>query len=335
AGATSTSSAESTVTKNIGTISTHGIEIETDIDLYRNRDWNINLGLNATFMKNKVVKLPIQNRKNGILNGTKKIVEGKDIYSYYLYTFEGVDMLDGQSLYKFNDEDYYITSDNTATGTVLAGSPYKEDGETPNTLMAKANYKEINGKYYVNNTTYALREFHGTASPTVYGGINFNVSYKNLSLATIFSYSLGGYVYDGVYAGLMGASGTPTSIHSDAMNSWTAAPAGMTENSANRIDRNALPEFNYGTSSYNNGSSTRWLTSANYLIFKNLAINYQLPKSLAKACQMSAISVGISAENLFTLAARKGMNPQQSFSGTQSNALVTPRIITGQINFKF
>lgn len=334
AGATSSGSAESTVTKNIGIMSNRGVEIEADVDLIRNRDWRVNFGANATFNRNKVVKLPEQN-KDGIISGTKKIMEGKDIYSYYLYTYVGVDQLTGQSMYKFNTEDYYITDDNTATGNVVAGSATDKDG-VANTLMKEGNYYLINGEYYVNNTSYALREFHGSSNPTVYGSFSLNASWKNFSLSSIFTYSLGSKVYDGVYASLMSASGTPSSIHKDALNSWTAVPSGMTETSADRISATALPEFNYQTSTYNNaGNSSRWLISGNYLVFKNLALSYQLPKSVAKALDMSGISLSVSCENLFTLSARQGMNPQQSFAGTQSNALVTARVMTGAVSFKF
>ena len=71
AGATSTSSAESVITKNLGTISNRGWEISADIDVFKNKDWRINVGADITFIKNKVTKLPEQN-KDGIIDGTKR-----------------------------------------------------------------------------------------------------------------------------------------------------------------------------------------------------------------------------------------------------------------------
>ena len=50
---------------------------------------------------------------------------------------------------------------------------------------------------------------------------------------------------------------------------------------------------------------------------------------------MKGISVSASVENLFTLTARRGMDPQQSFGGGQSNYLVAARVATGSISFKF
>jgi len=334
AGATSASAAEATVTKNLGVISNKGIEIETDVDIFRNKDWNINVGGNVSFLKNRIVKLPEQN-KDGIIDGTKKYVEGGDRYAFYLYQFAGVDQMTGRSLYKFNDEDYYITDNNTASGNVIYGSATDKDGNA-NTLMSAANYSIVNGEAYSYKTTYAKRDFCGSAIPKAYGSFNMRVSYKAFSLSSIFTYSLGGYTYDGVYGSLMSVTASPSSIHADNLKAWNGVPDGMTETSANRIDPNGIPQVNYGLSSDNNaGTSSRWLVSSNYLVFKNLALSYRLPKSWAKALTMEGITVSAQCENLFTLTARQGMNPQQSFSGTQDNYLVPARVFTGAVSFKF
>ena len=108
AGATSTTSAQATIAKNLGTISNKGFEINTDIDIYKDKKWKVNFATNATFVKNKIVKLPEQN-KDGIISGNYKIVEGKSRYEFFLPTYVGVDQLTGNSLYTLNLEDYFIT----------------------------------------------------------------------------------------------------------------------------------------------------------------------------------------------------------------------------------
>ena len=334
AGATSSSYAESVVTKNLGVMSNRGIEVEADVDIVRTRDWRFNVGANATFLRNKIVTLPEQN-KDGIIDGVHKIVEGRERYAYYVYLFAGVDQMTGQSLYQFNDEDYYITDDNTATGNVLFGSAEDEDG-VANTLMAADNYTIINGSPYVRKTTYAKRDFYGTSIPDVYGSFNASLSWKNLSLSALFTYSLGGYINDGVYSGLMSAGGTPHSLHRDLLNAWSGVPVGMTEDSPNRIDPNGIPEINYETSTDNNaGTSSRWLTDASYLVIKNVALSYALPKKWAGALKMQGITVSATCENLATFTARQGMNPQQGFSGSQGNYLPTARIYSAAVSFKF
>ena len=120
-------------------------------------------------------------------------------------------------------------------------------------------------------------------------------------------------------------STVPHNYHKDIMNSWMGVPSGMTETSANRVDPNGIPEINSVNSNYNNATSSRWLVSADYLILKNIA----------QKLTLSGIGITAACENLFTLTARQGMNPQQSYSGGQANYLVTPRVFTVALKLNF
>ncbi|SHK82721.1 SusC/RagA family TonB-linked outer membrane protein [Xylanibacter ruminicola] len=327
AGATSTTSAESTITRNLGTISNRGFEFSADMDVFKTKEWKINVGANVTFVKNKIVKLPEQN-KNGIIDGTKKIVEGKDRYSFYTYTWEGINTKNGLSLYKFNDDDYFFSDGTTTYGN--------KDGKqiTGNDLNAVV---VINGVPYSYLTTYGKREFHGSAMPTAYGSFNFTVSYKDLSLYAMFTYQLGGKVMDSNYRSLMMSSGTPSSLHKDVLKGWTVEQATATD----AIDPNGIPQLNNsamvvsGMEADLNATSSRWLTSASYLILKNVNLSYRLPKEWVRKLELEGVTLTLACENLFTKTARKGMNPQQNYAGTQSNTFVTPRVFSAGVNIKF
>ena len=342
AGPTSTSSTNPTITQNIGTMSNRGVEIETDFDIFRNRNWRINFYANATFLRNKILSLPEQNRENGITSGNKRYVEGGDRYAYWVYHFAGVDQMTGLSLYDFDDEKYFITDDNTATGKVLFGSA-KNDKDEDNTVMAASNYVIINDKAYVYNpSSYGKKDWCGTATPKVYGSFGLNMSYKSLSLSSVFTYGLGSKVYDGIYAGKMSMSANPSSVHEDVLKGWTAIPSGMTETSANRIDPNGVPmiytfsTYNGSSISNNAGTCDRWLVSGNYLVVKNIALSYNLPKSWLTPLQIQGLALTFACENLYTASARKGLNPQYSFGGnTSSNDFVTARVFTAGVNIKF
>jgi hypothetical protein len=196
----------------------------------------------------------------------------------------------------------------------------------------------INGVPYTYMTTYAKREFHGTAIPTAYGSFNFNISWKGLTLATLFTYQLGGKVMDGVYSSLMSISGTaPSNLHKDLLGAWRAedATADHTVNPNGIPVINGSPLLGKSLSANLNSTSSRWLTSASYLILKNINLSYQLPKNLVRKIDLDGITLTATCENLFTKTARKGMNPQQSFSGSQVNYLVTPRVFSFGVNVKF
>ena len=108
AGATSSSSAVSTQLKNLGDVSNRGFELMFDVDVFKNADWLVNLSFIGAWQKNEVLTLPEQNRKDGIIDGTKKIMEGHSLYSYWVYQFAGVDRLNGDALYVIDDEKYYV-----------------------------------------------------------------------------------------------------------------------------------------------------------------------------------------------------------------------------------
>ena len=345
-GTTRSGSPTASVMKNIGSISNHGVEIETDLDIIRTRDFHFNVGANATFLRNKVLSLPeeVKTNKGGFIDGNKKIMEGHDRYAFFTYTFEGVDQLTGRALYKYDLEDHFIPKldaegnpmqDASGNYIPLYGSLTNEEGKA-NSMGAPENYVIINDTPYALNTAEGLREWHGSSIPKVYGGFNFNTGWKGFSLNALFTYSLGAVMYDGVYVNLMTVgSTTPHNYHVDILNSWKGAPAGMTETSANRIDPNGIPEINSVNSNYNNATSSRWLTSADYLIFKNLSLSYQFPRKFAQKLTLQGIGLTAACENLFTLTARQGMNPQQSYSGGQSNYLVTPRVYTIALKLNF
>ena len=296
--------------KNIGTVSNRGWELSLDADVIRNNDWRWNVGVDATFLKNKIVKLP---DGKDILHGIQNYSEGHSIYEFYTNHFEGVDQMTGNALYTLDPDQ-------------------KEKAAKENALTT------INGVDYTTAAAYAKRMWAGNALPTVYGSVKSDLSWKNWNLGMLFTYSLGGKTYDGSYRSLMsvsesGAAGK--SYHKDILNSWKKAPANMTETSANRIDPDGTPRADFYKTSDLNDTSDRWLTSASYLVFKNLNLSYNLPKRWLKNTGLESLSLNTGIENLFTLTARRGLNPQYSFNGGSDNTYVTARIYNFGLTVKF
>lgn len=286
--------------KNIGTISNRGWELSFNGDVIRTKDWKWNIGLDATFMSSKIKKLP---DGKDILHGLQNYSEGHDPYEFYTYHFVGVDQMTGNSLYTLDEE--------------------KEDAAAQAGMLV-----EINGTKYTRDTTYGKKDWAGSAIPDVYGSITSNLRWKSLSLNMLFTYSLGGKVYDGTYRSLMSTStaASASANHKDVLNSWNGIPEGMTETSPNRIDPNGTPIIDFTLSTYNNSASDRWLTSASYFVFKNITLSYDLPKTWVTPLGLQGISLSAGVENLLTITSRKGLNPQYSFSGGSDDTYVTARV---------
>ncbi len=319
-----------TVLTNIGTMENWGWELSFSGDVIRNKDWRWGLSLDMTFLKNKIVKLP--NGGRDILGSMTARVEGRSIYEFYLPKWAGVDQLTGKSLYEMDptSHDYYIwNSDGTHRLDEAAFQNDVDNARENNALV------EYGGKYYTTMSQYAKNQFMGSALPTVYGSFGTTLSWKGINLSALFTYSLGGKTYDSNYQALMSVGTNASAIHTDVLNSWTQAPEGMTAESPNRIDPNGIPQVNTFDSSNNNASSSRFLVSSDYLVFKNLNVSYDFPRKWVNALKMQNLNLGFSVDNLFTATKRKGLNPQYSFSGGQGAYFVTARVFSFNLTAKF
>lgn len=316
AGATSSDVAEAVITRNIGTMSNRGWEFSLDADVIRKGDFKLNLGFNTTLLKNKILKLPEENRKNGIISGSKKFMEGHGRYDYWLYQYVGVDQMNGNALY---------IADTVVYDGGIAGTPNK-------TAIPVQWVTKIGDKNYTTNSTYALRGWGGTSIPTAFGGFTIKLDWKNLYLSTLLTYSLGAKILDYNYQSLMSMSGTPSNLHTDLLKAWNGVPSGMTESSPNRIDPNGVPVIDFSRSQYTNATSTRFLQDGSYAVVKNIVLGYRLPVKLIKKIDLSSCIVSFTAENLATFTKLQGMDPQQAFDGTNNNYFMTPRVFSFGIN---
>ena len=355
AGATSTSSAVSQVQVNLGNMVNRGIEFSADADIIKMKDFRFNMGLNLTYLKNKITKMPeiynVGGDKDeytaGLQSGQYNYREGHSMYSFYTYTYKGIDDMTGKALYTFNDHDFYVP-----------GMLKANEDITNREAIPEGEYVVIDGVPYVYKpATYGKREWHGTAVPKLYGSFNPTLEYKNFTLGAIFSFQLGAKCIDWTYQSLTSMGGSPSAIHADMENAWvkdlngTAVTysedqiKGMTVTNAdgdayvnypaNRLDPNGTPAVYSGDNSYNSATSDRYITSSNYFIVKNIGLTYRLPRTLLKKIGFTNISLNATVENLYTKTARKGMNAQQNYSGYVGDYLVTPRVYSFGVKFGF
>ena len=105
----------------------------------------------------------------------------------------------------------------------------------------------------------AAVEFVGkSAIPDFVGGFGFDIQLHHFTLSTNFSYGVGGWGYDGVYANLMNSAAGlgATNYHKDIRNYWTKEKP---------TDQPVLATDQASALSYANSTSTRFLTSRSYL----------------------------------------------------------------------
>ena len=247
----------SSIAMNAAKTSNTGFEIVLGANILRG-PLVWNMDLNASFIKDKIKDL---NGENDVrMTDYQKIWSvGGSQYEFYMPTWAGVDPDNGSPLwYKVNDD-----------GTRTTTSVYSE----------------------------ATYERQGRSTPLAYGGFINTFSYKNFDLTIQLNYSLGGKIYDNIYAGMMhdGAT-TAQNMHVDALEAWTT-PGQHTN----------VPKYAVNNATNSASLSSRFLYDATNVKLKTITLSYTLPKNLGVFSKViSGAKLWVSADNLCTWFADKG-----------------------------
>lgn len=282
------------ITKNIGKVRNHGVELDFNFYPVRAKDFYWKISANATIIRNKLLTLPEINRKDGIEDGDYKYLEGYSIYDYYLKEFLGVDPSDGRPMYRIDVEKYKDTELMDPNSPDFAG--IEKTGE-------KATWTK--------NSDLAGKHFAGSAIPDVYGGFGTEIGFKNFDLNVAFSYQIGGLGYDGGYAALMGRDlNGGTAMHVDLKNAW------MKEGQITDVPRLDVGDAGRHASI----GSDRFLTSRTALMLRSVSLGYTFPREISNRLGLGTTRVSLAGENLFMWTKRKGFNPMTGFSGSTGAA---------------
>ena len=327
-GATDSSTGLSTVWRNIGDVSNRGWEFSIDGDVVRNREWEWNVGINLSKVKNKIGKLPEKDHKDGITNGDyQKFMEGHSIYEFWLYQYAGVDQMTGQSVYLPDFDTYYIAGEDGKTAV------NKAENIEGKRAIPTSSWTNINGQYYTGNPIYARKDWSGSSLPKINGSLNTSLRWNDLTFSALMIFSCGSKVLDLPYQTL-----TSIGVHTmttDLQKAWTAIPEGMTETSPNRIDPTVLPQVNLDATingHSNQKASTRYIVSGDYLSIKNISLAYRLPAAWSQRLAFGNIRVYAAIENAALFSKRKGLNPMQTFDGIANNYTSIARIFSFGVN---
>lgn len=271
--------------ENIGKLKNYGWEFTVNAIPVLTRDWTWRLSVNATTYKNKIVKLPAET----MWQGSKKWVEGGSLYDFWLYEWAGVNPENGDAQWAYYDKD----------GT-----------------------RHVTNNY--DNLTSDKKVKAGSSLPKLSGGFQSDLTWKNLTLSTLFSYAIGGKIYNNDVVMLMRVNGgNGDSMSKELLNRWTP------ENTNTDVPRLAQE----GTSKFTS-SSTRWLVDRSFLRLKTVTLNYNLPKKWLDPLTLKDVSVFMQAENMLTFSKQQGLDPEQPISGMASFRYPAMKTISFGINVK-
>ncbi len=257
----------SDVWRNVGEVDNKGIELTIGGDVIRTDDWRWNIEANLGSNKNKVVKLYGDIKEMnaaGELNlagiATKILKPGYDMDTWYVPEWAGVNPTDGTPQWYTN-----------------------KDGQRELTsVLAEAQ-----------NTTI------GAYTPKFFGGFNTTLTWRFLDLNAVFSYSVGGKIFnysrreydsDGAYT---------DRNQMNLMDGWSRweKPGDVATH----------PQARFGGNNDSNGVSSRYLEDGSYLKLKALTLGCNLPVRIP---YVSGIRLYVSGENLLTFTGYSGVDPE-------------------------
>ncbi|MDF9831005.1 TonB-dependent receptor [Parabacteroides sp. PF5-6] len=175
--------------QNIGTMYNRGVEVALGFDIFKKSDFKWTFDINATFLKNKITKLPkdATGEAPDIISGSRIQREGLAYNTYWIREYAGVDPENGDALFYMDEKD--------------------ADGN-------------VTGRTTTNNQNDATYYAIGDPWADVYGGITNTFRYKGFDLSVFLSYQIGGTGYDGTFQTLMHSGSFGTHWSSEIKDRW-------------------------------------------------------------------------------------------------------------------
>lgn len=321
---------------NGGKQSNQGVEFQMNVHAVDTRNVKLNIRLNGGHNHNNIIELPkdIVTDEEMLTNSGLRV--GHSRWEYSLPEYLGVNE-EGLPVYVGyydptlgewgNNEASTITEEMRETaGTV---KNYISDVDLYRLKHPDVTLDTVHTTDYVR----AGSDYHNydksqtyTAEWALDGGFGIDLEVYGVTLNATCSYRIGGYGYDGTYAGLMGNEKIGNhNWHVDMRNMWTEE---NTNTNIPRLDNAATPYINY--------SSSRFLTSNSYLSLNNIRLGYRFPKKLIEKIKLSRLELFVQGDNLAIVSARKGYNPMVSITGASNSYQYTPlSTVIGGIKVQF
>ena len=257
--------------KNVGAVRNKGFEAALNVELINNENFKWSVDANIGFNKNKVTSLYgsrteiIVGDGSGISGSASKLLKpGLDVDTWYLPEWAGVDPQTGKP-------QWFETN---AAGERVKTFSYSEAAKDP----------IVKGAY----------------TPDFFGGFSTNLVYKNFDLSAVFSYSVGGEIYNYARAEFDSDGAYTDRNQMNLQKGWSRweKPGDIATH----------PQASYNNSSNSNKVSSRFLETGTYLKMRNITLGYNLPA--IKALNSTNIRLFMSAENVFTISDFSGVDPE-------------------------
>ena len=311
---------------NNGSVRNRGLELELGATLYKNRDWNIYLGANATYMRARTIELPDNGIENNRQGGTQVYdpatgdlmwvggyQEGQEYGVSYAYQMVDI-VRSNEDLQRYG---WYkdITPSN---GTIYGPEIWKTltaDEQAKGQLLAPGDavFYDVNGDQVIDQYDQV---YMGNTIPRWIGGLNLNVSWKGLSLYAKFDYAADYVAFDARKQWYMSAAQGTFNTISQSKDTWSEQRPDAT-----------YPIFMYadGKNKYNYRTSNIFIDDCSYLCARDISLSYSFPKKWMKAVKMQDLTISVTGQNLFYLTKTDLYSPEYGMNA--NGGYGTPRTV--------
>ena len=298
---------------NYADMRNQGIDVSLTGQIIRTKDWDWSMAFNLGYVNNKVTKCFVQPQAKDLVKSTftpGQVMKGKAMNAMFSYRFAN---LDEEGFPTFYDRDGNIW------GAYDAGF-----------LNIPMDVKAL--------------KYEGERDPNITGGLSTNLRFKNLTLSMLFNFGLDNVVrlpqlaYDNYPQGYQNAN-------KSIMDRWRPGQ----DNTGKTIPRLSLgsaivtveSEDVYVIDMYNKSQMS--VVPGDYLRFRNLMLEYKLPRKWLDRVVISGrslgnVSVKFQAQNLFVLADKrlKGYDPETiNYTTNSFGALPLAQTFTFGLNVSF
>ena len=169
----------------------------------------------------------------------------------------------------------------------------------------------------MDNPSPTDRSYLGNAQPKFVYGLTNSLSYKNFDLTVFLQGSEGNKIFN---AGRLESEAMIFGINQSTaiLNRWRKSG-----------DVTTIPGVTTNGSANNSLISTRFLESGSYLRVKTITLSYKIDPKLLSGIGLSAASIYVSCNNLFTITKYKGFDPEVNSSGNATNTSAPAGAING------
>lgn len=309
---TSPSTGFSSITKNSGAVRNMGLELGISSTNIRRGGFAWMTDFNIGFNKNTVLSIP--NGEDIIQtvgsNSARQILrEGEPLYSWYMPKWLGVDPNNGDPQWE------HLVKDDD--GNIIKREPTNVfDPDVDSQIVGVASPLFSGG--LANTFTYSTSSM-GSFSLSI--NLNYVVGNK------IFNYTRVSMDTDGHYTDYNQMS------HDNGLG-WTRwqQPGDIATH----------PKPVVGGNHNSDGVSSRYLEDGSFLRIKNVTLSYNFPQTLCKKLHVQDASVFLTGDNLYTLTAFSGMDPEvrlestmYELAGMYSMNYPVGRVVSLGVNVKF